>query len=84
MFMAQMEMELYECVIKSRKMFHGLKVFGRIAFHFAEVNQINHSFNKDQKLLEEDCLTYFIFRTHSFDHSLSNRGFDSEPRELPE
>lgn len=45
-------MELCEPIIHLERPFYGLSMtdFRRIAFQFAEANQINHPFNKDWKM----------------------------------
>lgn len=63
-FNAQMELELSEHIIRLEKLFYGLSTadLRRIAFQFAEVNQISHPFNKDRKMAGKDWLMSFLKR----------------------
>ncbi|XP_030758031.1 uncharacterized protein LOC115883762 [Sitophilus oryzae] len=63
-FTPQMEIELREHIIQLEKLFYGLSTtdLRRMAFQFAEANQINHPFNKDRKLAGKDWLISFLKR----------------------
>lgn len=63
-FTEKMEMDLSKHIINLEKLFYGLSTtdLRRIAFHFAEANQINHPFNKDRKLAGKDWLISFLKR----------------------
>lgn len=63
-FTEAMENDLRDHIIHLEKLFYGLSTIDlrRIAFQFAEINQLNHPFNKDRKVAGKDWLISFLKR----------------------
>ena len=61
-----MENQLKQVVVEMEGIFYGMSAadLRRIAYDSAEINNVNHSFNRRQRPAGEDCMMNFIKRHH--------------------
>lgn len=66
-FDKQMELDLSKHLIASEKLFHGNSTSDvrRLAYQFAELNNIPHTFNRNRQMAGKDWLISFLRRQHN-------------------
>src|SRR6218665_978807 len=65
-FTSEMENQLKQRVVEMEGIFYGMSTadLRRIAYDFAEINNVNHSFNRRQRMAGKDWMMNFIKRHH--------------------
>jgi len=65
-FTIEMENQLKQRVAEMEGIFYGMSTadLHRIAYNFAEINNVNHSFSRRQRMVGKDWMMNFIKRHH--------------------